>query len=62
MLKTGRNEAKEEQAKRFISPESLLPGRIGYLVRRIEKRLRNITVRFLHEGLGGVSRVAFHYR
>ncbi|HXN51072.1 MAG TPA: class I SAM-dependent methyltransferase [Candidatus Acidoferrum sp.] len=51
------------KAKRFVSPENLLPGRMGYLVRRVKKRLGNITRKFLEEGFEGVAnRVAFHYR
>ena len=47
----------------FMSSENLLPGRMGYLARRVNKRLRNITRRFLDEGFEGVaSRLASHYR
>lgn len=50
-------------AKRFISTESMMPGRIGYMVRRVHKRLRSLTARFLSDGFQGVaSRVASHYR
>jgi SAM-dependent methyltransferase len=48
---------------RFISSENLLPGRMGYLARRVKKRLGSITRRFLDDGFAGVARrVAFHYR
>jgi predicted RNA methylase len=38
-----------------------MTGRMGYLAQRAKKRLRNITARFLDDGLQGVAgRVAYH--